>query len=46
MLEKYGNTFRVGMGAEAIKELLCAIDLEKESEELKKQLVIQRVRRK
>ena len=27
------------MGAEAIKELLCAIDLEKESEELKKQLV-------
>ena len=39
MLEKYGNTFRVGMGAEAIKELLCAIDLEKESEELKKQLV-------
>ena len=39
MLEKYGNTFRVGMGAEAIKELLCAIDLEKESEELKEQLV-------
>ena len=38
MLEKYGDTFRVGMGAEAIKELLCAIDLEKESEELKKQL--------
>ena len=32
MLEKYGNTFRVGMGAEAIKELLCAIDLEKEPE--------------
>ncbi len=38
MLEKYGNTFRVGMGAEAIKELLCAIDLDKESEELKRQL--------
>ena len=38
MLEKYGDTFRVGMGAEAIKELLCAIDLEKDSEELKKQL--------
>ena len=37
MLEKYGDTFRVGMGAEAIKELLCAIDLEKDSEELKKQ---------
>ncbi|MCL2840474.1 MAG: DNA-directed RNA polymerase subunit beta' [Defluviitaleaceae bacterium] len=28
-------TFRVGMGAEAIKELLLAIDLEGESEELK-----------
>ena len=38
MLEKYGDTFRVGMGAEAIKELLCTIDLEKDSEELKKQL--------
>ena len=30
--------FRVGMGAEAIKELLEAIDLEEESEELKKGL--------
>ncbi len=28
--EKYGNTFRVGMGAEAIKELLQQVDLEKE----------------
>ncbi|NLM47809.1 MAG: DNA-directed RNA polymerase subunit beta' [Epulopiscium sp.] len=37
--EKYGaNAFRAGMGAEAIKELLCAIDLEKESQELKKAL--------
>ncbi|MDO4554889.1 MAG: DNA-directed RNA polymerase subunit beta' [Lachnospiraceae bacterium] len=35
---KFGNTFRVGMGAEAVKELLCAIDLEKESETLKKDL--------
>ncbi len=35
----YGwNAFRVGMGAEAIKELLQEIDLEKESEELKEQL--------
>ena len=33
--ESYGNKFRVGMGAEAIKELLLAIDLEKEAEELK-----------
>ena len=35
MREKYGNRFRVGMGAESIKELLQAIDLEKESAELK-----------
>ena len=33
--EKYGNTFRVGMGAESIKELLESIDLEKDSAELK-----------
>jgi len=33
--EKYGNTFRVGMGAEVVKELLRDIDLEKESKELK-----------
>ena len=31
-------TFRVGMGAEAVKELLEAIDMEKESEELKRGL--------
>lgn len=37
-VEKYGNGFRAGMGAEAIKELLMAIDLEKESKELKKAL--------
>ncbi|MCI5995245.1 MAG: DNA-directed RNA polymerase subunit beta' [Blautia sp.] len=36
--EKYGYTFRVGMGAEAIKELLEAIDLEKDSAELKRGL--------
>ena len=37
--EKYGRTaFRVGMGAESIKELLEAIDLEAESEELKASL--------
>ena len=33
--EAYGLTFRVGMGAEAIKELLQDIDLEKDSRELK-----------
>ena len=32
--EAYGDTFRVGMGAEAIKELLEAIDMDKESAEL------------
>ena len=36
--EQYGNAFRVGMGAEAIHELLAAIDLEKDSEELKAEL--------
>ena len=36
--EKWGNEFRVGMGAEAIKELLMAIDLEKENIELKEEL--------
>ena len=33
--EEFGNSFRAGMGAESIKELLMAIDLEKESAELK-----------
>ena len=37
--EKFPNSnFRVGMGAESIKELLQAIDLEKESAELKAEL--------
>ena len=38
-VEKYGKTFRVGMGAEAILELLKGIDLEKDSAELKAALV-------
>lgn len=38
-IDKYGyNSFRAGMGAESIKELLQLIDLEKESKELKKAL--------
>ncbi|MBR6222398.1 MAG: DNA-directed RNA polymerase subunit beta' [Lachnospiraceae bacterium] len=38
-LETYGyDTFRVGMGAEAVKELLQAVDLEKEAAELKSEL--------
>ena len=36
--ETYGSTFRVGMGAEAIKELLCAIDLEKSYDDLRTEL--------
>jgi len=33
--EKYGNTFRVGMGAEAIKELLSQVKLGEEVESIK-----------
>jgi len=36
--DKFGTRFRAGMGAESIKELLQQIDVEKESEELKKAL--------
>ena len=36
--EAYGNGFRVGMGAESIMELLKAIDLDKDAEELKAEL--------
>jgi len=36
--EKYGSTFRVGMGAESIKELLKEVDLEKEVSELRSEL--------
>ena len=36
--EKWGSAFRVGMGAESIKELLHNIDLDKDSAELKAEL--------
>ena len=36
--EDFGGKFRVGMGAEAIKELLQAVDLDKEAEELTEEL--------
>ena len=36
--EKYGNTFKVGMGAEAIKTLLSELDVEKELEQLQSEL--------
>ncbi len=39
MLEKYDeDQFKAGMGAEAIKELLCEIDLDKLADELKAEL--------
>ncbi len=38
MVEKYDNDFKAGMGAEAIKELLEDMDLEKLAEELKAEL--------
>ena len=36
--EKYGNTFEVGMGAEAILKLLKEIDVEKEIKEIEEEL--------
>ncbi len=36
--EEFGGKFRVGMGAEAVKELLQSIDVEKGAEELKAEL--------
>ena len=37
-VEKFGYNFRAGMGAEAVKELLMQIDLDKLSAELREQL--------
>ncbi|MBQ7826844.1 MAG: DNA-directed RNA polymerase subunit beta' [Clostridia bacterium] len=37
-LNKYGDSFRAGMGAEAIKELLAEIDIKALSEQLKAEL--------
>ena len=37
-IEKFGNSFRANMGAEAVKELLQDIDLDKLSSELRKEL--------
>ena len=36
--EKYGDTFKVGMGAEAIKELLKKVDIKKELDVITKEL--------
>ena len=38
MRAKYGNVFKAGMGAEAIRELLKKVDIEKISSELRKQI--------
>ena len=38
MYEKYGDAFKAAMGAEAIKDLLAEIDLEKLSTQLKEEL--------
>ena len=39
-IEEYGNEIKVGMGAEAIKELLKAIDLEKTYEDLSEEIKV------
>ena len=44
--EKYEDDFKAGMGAEAIKKLLAEIDLEAESERLKKELLTAQGQRK
>ncbi|MBQ6260916.1 MAG: DNA-directed RNA polymerase subunit beta' [Firmicutes bacterium] len=36
--DEFGNAFKAGMGAEAIRELLCAIDLDKEVADLREEL--------
>ena len=36
--EKYGNTFKVGMGAAAIQQLLSEVDVDKELADLQKEL--------
>ena len=39
-IEEYGNEIKVGMGAEAIKELLMKIDLKKSYEELSEEIKV------
>ena len=36
--EKYGDGFKVGMGAEAVRELLKQVDLDKETKDIRKKL--------
>jgi len=44
--EMYGNAFRAGMGAEAIKELLAGVDVNELSKELKAELLIAKGQKK
>ena len=47
MREKYEDDFKAGMGAEAIKELLCEIDVDALTEQLREEALLRRrVRRK
>lgn len=39
-IEKFGNNFRAGMGAEAIKELLASLDLETQAKKFKEEIEI------
>ena len=45
-IEEYGSEIKVGMGAEAIKELLKSIDLEKSYEDLSRRLRLQNHKQK
>jgi|DewCreStandDraft_1066081.scaffolds.fasta_scaffold01614_5 DNA-directed RNA polymerase subunit beta' len=38
LVERFGHVFRAGMGAEAIRELLVKLDLDKEAEELRREI--------
>ena len=44
--DEFGNGFKAGMGAEAIKELLCAIDLDELASELREELRISQGQKK
>ena len=45
-IEEYGNEIKVGMGAEAIKELLMKIDLKKSYEDLAEEIKLQSLKQK
>ena len=45
-IEEYGNEIKVGMGAEAIKELLMKIDLKKSYEDLAEEIKVTKSKQK